>query len=170
MWKTRRLRPFLGADFWEGDATKHSFSKKKVSSAKRGEGFSDEGFGKDFYRKGYSVKRFGPFSERPDSENWKVAALIPFPKITDNGSEWRKFRVVPRSHPLRPLVLKSFSRGGNIRAFRLTGEDGDHFHCTVEPSSGHIRCRSTTVLGILESIEILESPQTVENKETPTIL
>ena len=23
----------------------------------------------------------------------------------DNGNDWRKFRVVPRSHPLRPLVL-----------------------------------------------------------------
>ena len=29
----------------------------------------NEGFGKDFYRKGNSVKRFGPFAERPDSEN-----------------------------------------------------------------------------------------------------
>ena len=27
------------------------------------------GFGKDFYRKGNSVKRSGPFSEPPDSEN-----------------------------------------------------------------------------------------------------
>ena len=26
------------------------------------------GFGKDFYRKGNSVKRSGPFSEPPDSE------------------------------------------------------------------------------------------------------
>ena len=26
-------------------------------------------FGKDFYRKGNSVKRFGPFTEPPDSEN-----------------------------------------------------------------------------------------------------
>ena len=29
----------------------------------------NEGFGKDFYRKGTSVKRSGPFSEPPDSEN-----------------------------------------------------------------------------------------------------
>ena len=29
----------------------------------------NEGFGKDFYRKGNSVKRSGPFSEPPDSEN-----------------------------------------------------------------------------------------------------
>ena len=29
----------------------------------------NEGFGKDFYRKGNSVKRSGPFSELLDSEN-----------------------------------------------------------------------------------------------------
>ena len=29
----------------------------------------NEGFGKDLYRKGNSVKRSGPFSELPDSEN-----------------------------------------------------------------------------------------------------
>ena len=29
----------------------------------------NQGFGKDFYRKGNSVKRSGPFSEPPDSEN-----------------------------------------------------------------------------------------------------
>ena len=40
----------------------------------------NEGFGKDFYRKGNSVKRFGPFSEPLDSQNWKAAVLIPFPK------------------------------------------------------------------------------------------
>ena len=38
--------------------------------------FNEWGFGKDFYRKGNSVKRFGPFTELPDSENWKVAVLI----------------------------------------------------------------------------------------------
>ena len=37
---------------------------------KRGEGNSvNEGFAKDFYRKGNSVKRSRPFSEPPDSEN-----------------------------------------------------------------------------------------------------
>ena len=60
-------------------------------------------------------------------------------------NEWRKFSVVPRSHPLRPLVLYFFVfRGGNRRTFRLPGEGGDHFHCTVEPSPGHIQCRSRT--------------------------
>ena len=34
-------------------------------------------FGKDFYRKGNSVKRSGRFSEPLDPENWKVAVLIP---------------------------------------------------------------------------------------------
>ena len=49
--------------FGEGDATKHF-------SVKRGGGNSvNEGFGKDIYRKGNSVKRSGPFSEPPDSEN-----------------------------------------------------------------------------------------------------
>ena len=42
----------------------------------------NEGFGKDCYRKGNSVKRFDPFTETPDSENCKVAVLIPFPKIS----------------------------------------------------------------------------------------
>ena len=42
----------------------------------------NEGFGNDFYRKGNSVKRSGRFSEPPDSENWKIAVLIPFPKIS----------------------------------------------------------------------------------------
>ena len=29
----------------------------------------NEGFAKDFYRKGNSVKSFGPFIDQPDSEN-----------------------------------------------------------------------------------------------------
>ena len=65
--------------------------------------------------------------------------------VRDNGHDWRKFRVVPRSYPLRPpcvpLLSTLFNRGGNRRAFRLPGEGGDHFHCLVEPSPGHIRCR-----------------------------
>ena len=53
---------FVGADFRKGNSV-------------------NERFGKDFHRKGNSVKRFGPFTEPPDSENSKVAVLIPFPKI-----------------------------------------------------------------------------------------
>ena len=47
-----------------------------------------------------------------------------------------------------------YDRGGSRRAFRLPGAGGDHSHCTVEPSPGHIRCRisrdfplSTSALG-----------------------
>ena len=55
---------------WEGDATKHFSVKKRVFSEKEGGNSVNEGFGnKDFYRKGNSVKRFGPFTEPPDSEN-----------------------------------------------------------------------------------------------------
>ena len=45
------------------------FSGKKGFSVKRGRDSVNEGFGKDFYRKGNSVKRSGPFSEPRDSEN-----------------------------------------------------------------------------------------------------
>ena len=38
-----------------------------------------------------------------------------------------------------PLFCTLFNTGGNRRAFRLLGAGGD-FHCTVEPSPGHIRC------------------------------
>ena len=58
-----------GANFGEGDATKHFSVKKGVFSEMGGGNSVNEGFGKDFYRKGNSVKRFGPFTEPPDSEN-----------------------------------------------------------------------------------------------------
>ena len=70
----------IRADFWEGHVTKHFPLKKGVFSEKGGGNSVNEGLGKDFYRKGNSVKRFGPFTELPDSENRKVAVLIPFPK------------------------------------------------------------------------------------------
>ena len=60
----------IGTHFWEGDATKHfSVKKKGVFSEKGGGNSVNGGFGKDFYRKGNSVKRFRPFTEPPDSEN-----------------------------------------------------------------------------------------------------
>ena len=50
----------LGADFGEGDATKHFSVKKSFCFSEKGGGNSvNKGFGKDFYRKGNSVKRFG---------------------------------------------------------------------------------------------------------------
>ena len=60
---------FFSVNFWEGDATKHFSVKKRVFSEKGGGNSVNQGFGKDFYRKGNSVKRSGRFSEPPDSEN-----------------------------------------------------------------------------------------------------
>ena len=65
--------------------------------------------------------------------------------VPDNGNEWRKFRAVPRLYPLRSLVCTLFNKGGSRGAFRLPGASGDHFHCTVEPSPGHIWLRGWTV-------------------------
>ena len=42
--------------------------RKGVFNEKGGGNSMNEGLGKDFYRKGNSVKRSGPFSEPPDSE------------------------------------------------------------------------------------------------------
>ena len=47
--------------------------------------------------------------------------------------------------PCLPLFCTLFNRGGNRRVFRLPGAGGDHFHCAVELSSGHIRCRFLSV-------------------------
>ena len=46
--------------------------------------------------------------------------------------------------PCVPLFGTLFNTGRNRRAFRLPGEGGDHVHCTVEPLTGHIRCRNLT--------------------------
>ena len=43
--------------------------------------------------------------------------------------------------PCVPLFSTLFTKGGSRGAFRLPGAGRDHFHCTVEPSPGHIRCR-----------------------------
>ena len=61
--------------------------------------------------------------------------------MPDNGNVWRKYRVVPRAYPSHPLVCAYFHRDGNKERFRLPGAGGERFHCTVDPSPGHIRCR-----------------------------
>ena len=85
VWKTYcestvRFKGFLGVDFWEGDATKHFSVDKRIFSENGGRHSVNEAFGKDLYnqRRGRSK----PFSELPDSENWEIAVLIPFPKIS----------------------------------------------------------------------------------------
>ena len=51
--------------------------KKGVFSEKGGGNSVNQGFGKDFYRKGNSVKRFGPFTEPPDSQTEKLLSYSP---------------------------------------------------------------------------------------------
>ena len=45
------------------------FSEKRGFSGNGGGNSVNQGFGKHFYRKGNSVKRFGPFTEPQESEN-----------------------------------------------------------------------------------------------------
>ena len=67
---SENARTVIRADYWDGDATKHFSVKKWVFFSEEGRGNSvTRGFSKDFCRKGNSVKRFGPFTEPPDSEN-----------------------------------------------------------------------------------------------------
>ena len=55
--------------FWGRGCDETLFSEKKGLFSEKGGGNSvNGGFGKDFYRKGNSVRRFGRFSEPPDSE------------------------------------------------------------------------------------------------------
>ena len=67
---------------------------------------------------------------------------------------------VPCRTSLAPLAFRRFVlcliKVGSRRTFRLPGEGGDHFHCMVEPSPGHIWCRYSLgqtqfVSGILHS-------------------
>ena len=85
-YETARFSPSDQSRFLGRGCDEALFSEKSVFQWKGGRQFSEWGFGKDFYRKGNSVKRFGPFTEPPDSENWKVAVLIPFPKISSKWS------------------------------------------------------------------------------------
>ena len=95
----------LGADFGNG-MRRSTFQWKKRFFREKGGGNSvNEGFGQDFHRKGDSVKRFGPFTEPPDSENWKVAVLIPFPRkseIVDRPLCWPLCMQTPSKAPLTP--------------------------------------------------------------------
>ena len=102
------------------------FSKRSVSQWKGGRLSINEGFGKDVYKKGngITVKRSGPFSEPPDSETWKAAVLIPFPKISScfcgmprlvalcgwefNRGRGRGWESRPLSRFCFALVLKGF--------------------------------------------------------------
>ena len=77
----RDCGPFSEPIFGKGMRRSTFQWKKGIFSEKGGGNSVNQGLGKDFYRKGNSVKRFGLFAEPPDSQNWKLAVLIPFPKI-----------------------------------------------------------------------------------------
>ena len=64
--------------------------------------------------------------------------------------------------PCVPLFCTLFTGGGNRRASRLPGEGGDHFHCAVEPSPGHLWCRELNLNNVCISaatvmVEVRES-------------
>ena len=65
------------------------------------------------------------------SKDWRVRGGSSAPYLARTGSRT----------PCVPLFCTLFNKVGNRRAFRLPGAGGDHFHFTVEPSPGHIRCR-----------------------------
>ena len=73
----------------------------------------------------------------------------------------------PRQHfafaLLSPLSL--FNRGGSRRPFRLPGEGGDHVHCTVEPSPGHIWCRKTITQKDLEPLHNQNPPDRGQSRK-----
>ena len=68
--------------------------------------------------------------------------------VPDNGNEWRKFRAVPRMHPLRPLFCTLFKKSGNRRAFRLPGAGGRSF-----PVYGGTFARSYSVSTVIIGTE-----------------
>ena len=65
----------------------------------------------------------------------------------NNGNEWRKCPVVPRSHPLclSPCFLLWLIGLETEGFLDYQGKAGDHCHCMVEPSPGRIRCRKFLV-------------------------
>ena len=74
--------------------------------------------------------------------------------MPDNGNVWRKYRAVPRAYPSHPLICVYFHRVGNKERFRLPGAGGEHFHCTVDPSPGHIRCRIKHLVSLVDVSDI----------------
>ena len=77
----------------------------------------------------------------------------PCPIWLDNRGtgQWKWLEEVPRRTSLAPLAFPCFVlrliglETKNVLDYQ--GRAGDHFHCTVEPSPGHIRCRKTYFLG-----------------------
>ena len=74
----------------------------------------------------------------PNSPKPHALAPLNYTKVGDrydwttegpyDGNEWRKYRIVPRVHPLRPCVFACFHRSGSSGAFRLPGAAWDRRH------------------------------------------
>ena len=75
---------------------------------------------------------------------------------------------VPRRTSLVPLAFPCFLHcliGVETEGLLdYQGRAGDHFHCTVEPSPGHIRCRFSRDSREFRDSRVFREPQTVENK------
>ena len=88
-----------------------------------------------------------------DSMNWTMTlSTIPCPIwLDDQGTgQWKWMEEVPRRTSLVPLAFSCFVlRLIGVKTEGLLdyqGRAGDYFHCTVEPSPGHIRCQTMTPL------------------------
>ena len=72
------------------------------------------------------------------------AARQRFTSIGPLGGQWKCMEEVPRRTSLVPLAFLCFVlclMGVETEGLLAhQGRAGDHFHCTVEPSPGHIRC------------------------------
>ena len=69
----------------------------------------------------------------------------------------RRTSLVPLAFPCFVLCLIGVETEGLLD---YQGRAGDHFHCTVEPSPGHIRCRLLTPLCVFwpYAAEMLKGP------------
>ena len=85
---------------------------------------------------------FFPLSKLPRGEgNFETIVHARYDWTTgvpDDGNVWRKYRVVPRAYPSHPLFVLIFIG----LETKNVGAGGEHFHCTVDPSLGHTRCRN----------------------------
>ena len=84
----------------------------------------NQGFGKDSYRKGNSVKRFGPFTEPPDSETENLLSSSPSRKSA--LIFWASKKGHSRPCPENGLTKKSLGGWPLSRLAGLTYSNGSH--------------------------------------------
>ena len=70
---------------------------------------------------------------------------------------------------VRTPCVPSFNRGGNKGVLDYQGRPGDHFHCTVELSPGHIRCRNTDSIRLSGPLDDVDQqwPHLIISKKGP---